>query len=69
MSYLHIYPNPPKMTNSLDPSQDTNPGGMIVDGIVRLLSCRSRDILGSEEHLVTEEVGYLVGLRIKRVED
>lgn len=57
------------MTSSLDPSQDINPGGMIVDGIVRLLSCRLRDILGLEEHLVAEEVGYLVGLWIKRVGD
>lgn len=57
------------MTSSLDPSQDIYPGGMIVDGIVRLLSCRPRDILELEEHLVAEEVGYLVGLWIKRVGD
>lgn len=57
------------MTSSLDPSQDINPSGVVVDGIVRLLSCRQRDILGLEEHLVAEEVGYLVGLRIKRVGD
>jgi hypothetical protein len=57
------------MTRSLDPSQDINPGGIVVDGIVRPLSCQSRDILGLEEHLVTEEVGYLIGLWIKRVGD
>ena len=68
MSYLNIYSNPPKMTSSLDPSQDINPSGVVVDGIVRLLSWQ-RDILGLEEHLVAEEVGYLVGLWIKRVGD
>ena len=60
--------NPPKIT-SLDPSQDINPGGIIVDRIVRLLSYRSWGILGLEEHLVTEEVEYLIGLWIKRVGD
>lgn len=57
------------MTSSLDPSNGINPGGTIVGGIARLLSCRPWDILGLEEHLVTEKVGYSIGLWIKRVGD